>query len=141
MEKIRHSIPPSVCMVYLDDTLVHVPSFDNALANLQLNPSGNCSTSKQASWGTLWDQMVSPLIQPSSKQFSSGGWFLPHRLKCEQFPGPNILLSALHCRRTFEPLRQAFIMAPVLALPDPTIPFILDTNASNNRVGLSCCNP
>jgi hypothetical protein len=35
----------------------------------------------------------------------------------------------------FETLRNRFITAPILALPDITKRFILDTDASNNAIG------
>ncbi|KAJ8409948.1 hypothetical protein AAFF_G00209890 [Aldrovandia affinis] len=34
MEKNLHSIPLSVCVMYLDNILMHAASFDNTLANL-----------------------------------------------------------------------------------------------------------
>ena len=37
--------------------------------------------------------------------------------------------------RAFEDLRNAMMRAPVLALPNATDPFILDTNASDKSVG------
>ena len=37
--------------------------------------------------------------------------------------------------RAFDELRQAMVRAPVLALPNATDPFILDTDASDRFVG------
>ncbi|KAJ8387044.1 hypothetical protein AAFF_G00160980 [Aldrovandia affinis] len=34
-EKILHSIPPSICMVYLDNILLHTANSNNAFANLR----------------------------------------------------------------------------------------------------------
>ncbi|XP_061093063.1 uncharacterized protein LOC133125281 [Conger conger] len=39
------------------------------------------------------------------------------------------------CQRAFTSLKKALLEAPVLTPPDPTLPFILDTDASNVGVG------
>ncbi|KAJ8389934.1 hypothetical protein AAFF_G00112190 [Aldrovandia affinis] len=38
-------------------------------------------------------------------------------------------------QKAFDHLRKALITAPILAIPDPTKPFLLDTDARNNGVG------
>ncbi|GBG81334.1 hypothetical protein CBR_g32008 [Chara braunii] len=44
-------------------------------------------------------------------------------------------LWSLHCQLTFTRLKKALTRAPVLKLPDPTLPFILTTDASQYGIG------
>ncbi|GBG76455.1 hypothetical protein CBR_g22203 [Chara braunii] len=44
-------------------------------------------------------------------------------------------LWSLHCQMTFAQLKQALTRAPVLKLPDPTLPFVLTTDASQYGIG------
>ncbi|GBG61704.1 hypothetical protein CBR_g23219 [Chara braunii] len=44
-------------------------------------------------------------------------------------------LWSLHCQLAFTRLKKALTRAPVLKLPDPTLPFILTTNASRYGIG------
>ncbi|GBG61232.1 hypothetical protein CBR_g19764 [Chara braunii] len=44
-------------------------------------------------------------------------------------------LWSLHCQMTFARLKQALTRAPVLKLPDPTLPFVLTTDASQYGIG------
>ncbi|GBG88984.1 hypothetical protein CBR_g48594 [Chara braunii] len=44
-------------------------------------------------------------------------------------------LWSLHCQLTFARLNQALTRAPVLKLPDPTLPFVLTTDASQYGIG------
>ncbi|GBG91783.1 hypothetical protein CBR_g53672 [Chara braunii] len=44
-------------------------------------------------------------------------------------------LWSLHCHMAFARLKQALTRAPVLKLPDPTLPFVLTTDASQYGIG------
>ncbi|GBG80915.1 hypothetical protein CBR_g31471 [Chara braunii] len=44
-------------------------------------------------------------------------------------------LWSLHCQMAFARLKQALTHAPVLKLPDPTLPFVLTTDASQYGIG------
>ncbi|GBG59146.1 hypothetical protein CBR_g32163 [Chara braunii] len=44
-------------------------------------------------------------------------------------------LWSLHCQMAFARLKQALTRAPVLKLPDPTLPFVLTTDASQYGIG------
>ncbi|GBG62465.1 hypothetical protein CBR_g30786 [Chara braunii] len=44
-------------------------------------------------------------------------------------------LWSLHCQMAFARLKQALTRAPVLKLPDPTLPFVLTTDASQYGLG------
>ena len=41
--------------------------------------------------------------------------------------------------KAFEALKQACMMAPILAFADSTKPFLLETDASKNGLGQCCC--
>lgn len=40
------------------------------------------------------------------------------------------------CETAFDSLREVLAQAPVLLPPDPTYPFLLDANASNEGIGV-----
>jgi hypothetical protein len=52
----------------------------------------------------------------------------------EQFKGKNCRWSGL-CKKAFEALKQRFTMAPVSHHYDPTLPIIVETDASNFAIG------
>ena len=68
-----------------------------------------------------------------------------HRAFIEEYTQMTLPLQALTGKRTyqwgeeqemaFNELRKAMVRAPVLALPNATNPFILDTDASDKSVG------
>jgi hypothetical protein len=49
--------------------------------------------------------------------------------------GFNFSPYSLNLERAFDEWRKAMVRAPVLALPNATDPFILDTDASDKSVG------
>ncbi|KAJ8353262.1 hypothetical protein SKAU_G00208290 [Synaphobranchus kaupii] len=82
MEKVLKGVPATACVVYLDDILVHAPSFALALANqqlvlgrisganLRLNPAKCQLLKRETSFlATSWGGMGLPLIQNQSKSF------------------------------------------------------------------------
>ncbi|KAJ8333889.1 hypothetical protein SKAU_G00412080 [Synaphobranchus kaupii] len=86
MERALKGIPAASCVVYLDNILVHAPSFTAALANLRqvlgrisnanlhVNPA-KCKLLKRerpASWATLWGGMGLPLIRSGSSSTGAG---------------------------------------------------------------------
>ncbi|GBG78897.1 hypothetical protein CBR_g28611 [Chara braunii] len=46
-----------------------------------------------------------------------------------------LFLWSLHCQMAFAQLKQASTRAPVLKLPDPSLPFVLTTDASQYGIG------
>ena len=67
--------------------------------------------------------------------------FIPH---FSEYAEPSIALTRKgvicdtnteECRRAFEELKRKLVAAPTLHYVDPTLPFILDTDASDNAIG------
>ena len=44
-------------------------------------------------------------------------------------------MAIAYCQRAFKELRQRLATAPILVFPDFSLTFILDTDASNIRIG------
>ena len=42
---------------------------------------------------------------------------------------------APECQEAFEKLKSSLVEAPILGYPDPTLPYVLDTDASDVGVG------
>ena len=49
--------------------------------------------------------------------------------------GPRRLLWTEAAQKTFEDLKQRFCTAPILTLPDPALPFVVEVDASDSGVG------
>ncbi|CAI5696292.1 unnamed protein product [Oreochromis niloticus] len=108
MDSVLAGVPRQRCLVYLDDLLVHGSSFDAALDALRQ------VLGRVAAAGLK--------LHPDKCQFM-------RREKDRDF------IWTQDCQQAFNTLRRWLTESPVLAPPDPTLPFVLDTDASNVGLG------
>lgn len=172
MEKVLVGVPPERCLVYLDDLLVHGPSFDAALeslgevlerikcAGLKLHP-GKCRLLQREVSFLGHRVSGAGIMTEPDKVAAVRDWPTPtdvHRLRSflglasyyRRFvagfstvaaPMFNLLRKDTPYKwgpdqdAAFHQLKQALCKDPVLVAPDPELPFILDTDASDTGLG------
>ncbi|KAJ8412694.1 hypothetical protein AAFF_G00116450 [Aldrovandia affinis] len=138
MEKIPQPVPASTCVVYLDDILVHAVTYSTAFNNLRLvfQQIAKANLCLNLAKCNLFSEVFSFLgLVSYYKQFIAGFADIArplHQLteKAQQFQWSPSSQDA------FNWLHKTLIMAILLAIPDPSKPFILDTDASNDGVGV-----
>ncbi|KAJ8402629.1 hypothetical protein AAFF_G00367120 [Aldrovandia affinis] len=136
MEKVLQPVPASACVVYLYDILVHAATYTTTLNNqgLVFQHIAKANLCLNLAKCSLFSEVRSFLGLASYYQrFIVGFVDIAHPLhqlteKAQQFQWSPSSQDA------FDQLRRALTTAPVLVIPDPSKPFILDTNASNNIV-------
>ncbi|KAF7654948.1 hypothetical protein LDENG_00063040 [Lucifuga dentata] len=115
MDKVLAGVPHQQCLVYLDDILVHGRSFEAALGSLRLVMERI--------------RVASLKLHPEKCHFMQRKvTFLRHKVGVEG-------IGTMQEKRAFNSLQHALSEAPVLAPADPTLPFILDTDARGMGVG------
>ncbi|KAL1280961.1 hypothetical protein QQF64_015561 [Cirrhinus molitorella] len=124
MDRVLSGIPRSECLVYLDDILVHGSSFQSSLEALR----------------RVLDRVSESGLKLHPEKcnfFRREVTFLGHKLYYRRFVQGFSTLAHL----LFQLLKKdkffmwTLVTAPVLAPPDPTLPFILDTDASSVGMG------
>ena len=130
-----------VVLAFLDDILVLGKDFEGHLANLR------AVLVRFREYGLKLIKDIKNWPRPKNKKEVERflGFTNYHRAFIEEYTQMAFPLQALTGKRTyqwgdeqeraFEELRDAMVRAPVLALPNVTDPFILDTDASDKSVG------
>ncbi|KAJ8385120.1 hypothetical protein AAFF_G00192610 [Aldrovandia affinis] len=115
MNRVLAGTPQKECLVYLNDILAHGSSFEAAL-------------------GALW-RMLRRVAAAGLKLHPEKCHFIWREVVFLGHEKDRAFAWSEEHQEAFSSLQNALIRAPVLASPDPTLPFILDTDASNVGMG------
>ncbi|KAL1272916.1 hypothetical protein QQF64_028778 [Cirrhinus molitorella] len=145
MDRVLSGIPRSECLVYLDDILVHGSSFQSSLealrrvldrvseSGLKLHPE-KCNFFRREVTFLGHKLGGKGLARWKRRRFVQGFSTLADPL-FQLLKKDKSFMWTEECQNSFAALKQALVTAPVLAPPDPTLPFILDTDASGVGMG------
>jgi hypothetical protein len=143
MEEILHGLPWSLCMVYLDDVIVHARNFTDffkILLVVQVSPS-ILKRLTLYKWLYKW-----PDPKNKSEVRSFIGLSTYYRRFVPRFTDiarPLLKLTEKdcafcwteECQEAFEKLKELLTSTPILAYPNVNNKFCLDTDASDYAIG------
>ncbi len=157
MDKVLDSLIGKNCLVYLDNVIIFGSSFKETLANLKLVMGSLCDHNLlcKAQKCELFDTSIAFLghivceegiaTDPAKveKILGLGNYYkrFIKRYCVITAPLQELLKKSVHFRwgdeqeQVFINLKDALCKAPVLAYPDPEVPYVLDTDASNLAIG------
>ncbi|GFV74364.1 retrovirus-related Pol polyprotein from transposon 297 [Trichonephila clavipes] len=135
METVLKGLTFEACLIYLDDVIIGGRTFEEHLqnirkvlsklsdANLKLNPS-KCKFFQKEVNDYLGHIISAEGVRTDPEKVSAvKNWKRPENLLDKE------------CEDSFLQLKEALTSSPILIYPQPDKPFILDTDASNERVG------
>ncbi|ROT65803.1 hypothetical protein C7M84_016211 [Penaeus vannamei] len=147
MEQVLEGLQWKAALVYLDDVLVFRNTFEEELehltevlcrfkaANVKLSPK-KCSllhTEVPFLGHVVGRQGVR--ADPLKVRFVQGFATIAAPLHQLTRKGASFVWDEA-CHQAFVALKQALVEAPVLPYPDPSLPYIIDTDASQEGVGV-----